>query len=351
MSPTARRALTIALILATIPSFFVFRTWVSAGGNTTLTPMFEGECTLVEGPEGVVDLARVGADVVALGVEGGNARLWRIAQDGEATDAGVIEDLAPTGFDAGGRRVGVVGIQSDGAAAIAWARAARGAPYAQTRRALLEDTTAPRDLALGQGLSAWISDNPRAAIATGAHRLTGGHSAATGRVRHVSAPQGGEPVVRTVAEGLQFADGLTMNGNGARLAVAETTGRGVSLFRVEEDGALTRSERVFLGTHPLRGMADDALLVFASAPKVFRATLKPEEAWGQVALIDQGTRSVDQAFLWPEGGALRAAVVDGDRRWMTLAYANGGVASCALPETWRHSQAFPARRPQGRTGS
>ncbi|MGF1462244.1 MAG: hypothetical protein ACFB2Z_03605 [Maricaulaceae bacterium] len=365
----ARRFLIVGIVLIAGVSFWLIRASIWSGEWTRLIERFDGACVLQPGLIGAADLAR----------EVGGDRVFAIAHDRRANPpargavyavslaegvTGALTDLtggAPAGFhpralsywagDAGtGPRLFVLNAFGPGAPTVE--------VYDVTADALIHrDTLADPAFAQAQDLHA-VGPNAFYFTVRGTARPgTLGYAwdylrqARTGRVVLFDGA-----AARAVAQGLVGPEGLATFAQGRRLAVTETVGRALRLYdRDPSTGALTQTARAFLGSGAGRITADaDDRLWIASHPNLLTLGLRHANdpktpSPSQVLLVEPDAKRVDQIYLSAGEplSAAGAAIVDLEAGRMLMGgLYDDGLLACDLPEVWRHSEAYPAQRPQ-----
>ncbi|MCG8443297.1 MAG: SMP-30/gluconolactonase/LRE family protein [Caulobacterales bacterium] len=360
----------IVVIALALPSALAVRAANRAGEFTTLAPRFDGTCRRLDGFVGPEDLAldaergllyAAGEDRRALKA-GAPTRgaIWALEMD--ALDAaepvdltgGTPADFHPLGIDLhidaeGVRRLFVVN-RASGGHRVELFRVTDAGDLAHERSFDDPALINPNDVAAAGPDRAYVTLDKKAPTASVGEVVEGLLERPNGKVLLVS-PQG----VRTVADGLIYANGLALIEEGAGLAVAETVRRAIALYdRDAGSGELTLRERVFLGTGADNITRDAAGRLFIAAhPKLLtfamgHARTEDADAPSQVIVMDVAERRVDQLFLSSgvDISGASAAVVDVEARRMVMGSVyEPFLMACELPEVWRHSEAYPASRP------
>lgn len=375
MGGAKRIAIWGGLIGLALVSFFGFRTANRAGEFTTLQPLFEGACTVVEGFVGAEDIVADRASGQAFVI--GHDR--RAAKQGEATRGtvglvsfpggeAIATDLlgaAPAAFAPAG---GDLHVDSEGVRRVFVAN--RAGPQHTIEIFRLEDER----LVLERTLSDPLLRNPNDVVALDPDRayvtldraaekgsfgalLESGFARRSGKLLLIG--PGGAAVV---AQGFVHANGVALSADGSRVYVAETVGRALAAFeRDPATNGLTALGKVFLGTGVDNLTRDEEGRIWAAAhPKLLtfafgHARDASKTAPAQVIVLEPDATPPrgDQAYLTrgEQLSAASVAVADvGARRMLLGAGYERHILACDLPDVWRHSEARPARRPVARPG-
>ncbi len=382
--PRARIVWVVALALIV---FGYVRTATRAGEFTTLTPRFDGACLQLPGLVGAEDLvfdpvlgaawtagydrraARAGTgdaggyiktitfpgfDVAASGEAGADAARGQPQVSGDLSPAGA-GDLRPHGIDlhidaAGVRRLFVIDHAVTGDALLIFR--VSGSDLILEERLTDPLLVNANDVVAIDARSAYVTLDKASPTGSLGELVEGVLDRRNGKVLSVSAEG-----VTLRARDLAYANGVQLIEDGRGLVVAETLGRSLAIFdRDPATNVLAFRERVFLGTGVDNiTTAPDGRLFVAAHPKLLTFTGHARDprkaAPSQVLMVDLAAKEVDQLFL-DEGrlasGSATALVDPAARRMLIGTVYEPFVLACELPPVWRHSEAYPAARPQQR---
>jgi arylesterase / paraoxonase len=220
------------------------------------------------------------------------------------------------------------------------------------RTAALTPGARPNDV-LGVGRDAFYVTNETTATRGSAGELMGAilDNDRSGGVWYYDASDG-----RAVASGFAFANSLALTPDGATIYATDSFGRRVHVFgRNAATGALNERNSIFVGTGVDNlDIEPDGRIWIAAHPKLYTFALgharasNPTPAPSQVIILEpdaSGTGGKGDQVLLTDGSAFSAASVairDGGRMVLGSVF-EPGVAVCALPAVWKHSQSAPVR--------
>lgn len=359
----------VVLVCLAGVSVFLIRTYDNAGEFTTLRPLFDGECQRLEGFFGVEDMVLDPETRIVYGA-GENRRALRAGEPSRGAiyaipldeparaepldlSDGAPDDFHPLGVDLhidadGVRRLFVVN-RADAGHRVDIFRL-EGTRFSLERSIADPELHNANDvLALGPD-RAYVTIDKRAETGSFGEIIEGALRRRNGRVLLVSPDE-----VTEVAAGLSYANGIALSEDGETLYVAETIARalrfydrdvatdalslrrtgilgtGVDNITIDEEG------RLFIAAHP-------KLITFARGHAAHEGRIAPS----QVIMVDPAAQEVDQVYLnlGEEISGSAVGLVDVEARRMLIgAIYEPHILSCALPEVWRHSEAYPASRP------
>ncbi len=372
MGGLARWAVILVVVLGAAISFVIFRTYQRAGEFTTLFPRFDGECSELAGFPGSEDMVLdpetrlvyvAGEDRRALRAgQASRGEVWAVPLDApeeaEALDltGGVPEDFHPLGVDLfigddGARRLFVVNRAEAGHRLEIFRVEEGGLVHERTiADAAMRNAN---DVAAISADTAYVSIDKNSPTGSFGEILEGALERRTGRIM-LASPDG----VELAADGLIYANGIVLSEDGETLYAAETVGRALAIYdRDPASNALSRRERAFLGTGVDNVTRDaEGRLFLAAHPQMLtlargHARDASRTSPSQVIVVDPEERRIDQIYL-SDGADISGssvAIVDVEARRMLIgSIYEPHILSCSLPETWRHSEAYPAQRPRTR---
>lgn len=352
--------------LVILASAMVLRAFSDAGEFTTLVPRFDGECVRLAGFVGAEDMTvdREARVVYAAGVdrraEGARGAVWALSLDepegAQPVDItkGAPADFSPHGLDfhrdgegvprlfvinhaSGGDRIDVFRVD-DGRLSL--------------ERSLSDPLLVHANEVLALGPAEAFVTLDSAASGGAGQVLEALLRRRTGQVVHIDASG-----ARVVADGLAFANGLALSGDGGTLYVAETMGRSLALYRRDPaTNTLAFDRREFIGTGVDNILRDESGLLWIGAhPKLVsflgHAGDADRRSPSQVIIIDPEAGEGDQVFLSDGTDVSGSSVAVADvaaRRLLIGSVFEPFILSCRLPEVWRQSEVYPASRPLSR---
>lgn len=333
----------------------------NAGQSTTLFAQFDGACARATNLGGADDIA----------VDWASRRVYAIGPAGvravglDDPDA----DLTPPGAQISGKgprlthAIDLVLMQNEESARQAWSARIIDdrvviTPYAVSGAAPVAGDGLVTDIAAGAEdfLSLVVLDAETLVVAIASRparglldAMVGGLGRRNGRLILVRA-SGAEATTTEIADDLRTPAGLAYDAATGALFVAEVGARALAIWTQDAAGGFAFVERAPIGNAAGRLALDEQDRIWAAMhPKTLTWLKGKSPAPTQVGVLEPTEKRGDQVFLslGEDLSAGVAAVADPDiQRLLIFGQGDYGL-SCQLPEVWRHSDAYPASRPEG----
>ncbi len=267
---------------------FAADVWARSGEGRTIVSRYNGECTRLRGVNGPEDIVvdpmsgmayAVGGDRRALRAGGpGRAKIWTFPPIVGAAPVDVTpsspEIFRSFGMDIHRDADGVVRLfivnRADVYHGVEVFRVESDRTLTHEQTLTAPNLINPNDVVAIDTTRAYVTLD-KEAPSGGLHEiLEGVLERPTGRVAIVAAD-----TTKIAASGLFMANGITFSSARSELFVAETVGRSLSVFDVDEtDGSLRRQRRIALETNPDNiTLAADGRILVAAHPKLLTLAL------------------------------------------------------------------------------